>query len=1022
MLILIDKGATIDRKREGEEIMRKIFKFLFVITLSLTAILFVGCGGNVDSISMDQTVVDTAVSDGKVDLSELKLIAKIGENTKEIKVTEKMITGGNFDDLLVPGTHELTFTYKGASTVVTFEIPDSPLKVIELDQTSVTEAYQKERFDHEDILVKLVYANGGIKYAPISTKYISSADLIGLYFKGEHKLTIKFAGMSIKTTINVSENKYRTISDLETVEDGKVVVVKGYLSYNLGFDLYLYDEKMVIKAEATASSTISEVSNQLAIGREIVICGTKTTIDGKLAIKDMAKIIVNDVVDTNGNEKVSKISDLESKLYKCVNFTDSKVVALPTTLNDSLDVTFEVSDGTDTIKVLIPKNEDNTFTQKVFITLSELAVGHVMNLDGLFVTKVDGVNTLIITKKSNVSYQKVIHEYQKPVEGPKNESFDDFTSDLFLYFIGDSPFNLNYQIYDIKAFDEKYGTHLADAPVVPTTEYDMTPQAEIDYYNELVEKKKALTSFDRETLSASQKLTYDVILDYLNRSLAYFEFDDNGENIYFYYGTQLGSYLGYQAQLPSIIAEYRFDDKKDIENYLEYLKTTLDDFKALYFFEKSKITAKKGNAMTDYVINLVIEQCDKFINTTEENYLITVFNDRIGTYDFLTSEEVEQYKELNKKYVNENFVEAYRWLKTSLEELKTINDDSLSGSLSDTEVGKKYYEVMFQAKCGSDMTIPELIKYIEDKLAEYETYSSYLPAFDGNLMEKAGIVAYDENKHVDYYASLNSIIPYFQEKIKEDFPELPVDFKFGTDIVIKEVAKALQENSSPAFYLTSPMDANISEVVYINPPDFSEVNSYMYSTIAHEAWPGHLFQNVYFKNSGAPDIRFAISYSGYAEGWANYVENYVAKYAIENYGMQQMLLLDPISSLSACRMDIGINYENWTVEDVIKSYGLTMKDVTSGRYTWTNGETVKLSDFEEMYYFYVEVPTNYLMYFFSSAQLMDIKADFKEKMGVYYSDKLFHTIYLETGDSSWPIIKAAYDNYAAMWGTNGSER
>ena len=99
-----------------------------------------------------------------------------------------------------------------------------------------------------------------------------------------------------------------------------------------------------------------------------------------------------------------------------------------------------------------------------------------------------------------------------------------------------------------------------------------------------------------------------------------------------------------------------------------------------------------------------------------------------------------------------------------------------------------------------------------------------------------------------------------------------------------------------------------------------------------------------------------------------------------------------------------------------------MKDVTSGRYTWSNGETVKLSDFEEMYYFYVEVPTNYLMYFFSSAQLMDIKADFKEKMGVYYSDKLFHTIYLETGDSSWPIIKAAYDNYAAMWGTNGSAR
>ena len=110
------------------------------------------------------------------------------------------------------------------------------------------------------------------------------------------------------------------------------------------------------------------------------------------------------------------------------------------------------------------------------------------------------------------------------------------------------------------------------------------------------------------------------------------------------------------------------------------------------------------------------------------------------------------------------------------------------------------------------------------------------------------------------------------------------------------------------------------------------------------------------------------------------------------------------------------------IEQIVEQYGLTMDDVNSGRYTWSNGDTVSIDDFEEIYYFYVEVPTNYLMYFFSCAQIMDIKAEFKEEMGVYYSDKLFHTILLETGDASWPIIKKAFDEYSAKWGTNGTER
>ena len=974
-------------------------------------------------------VVDTnSVTEAqKKDIFNLEdIIIKViysNNDEEEIPLTEEMLTEENLAKLRTTGEQIVAVNYQGATATFYINVPTSVLVSLEVDQDSVLAAYAEDIFYYKNILVNMVYSTGEVKSAPITLRMISGSDYINLYIKGEHEIKVSYGGLSCNVNIDVPSDKYIDISSLSLVPDGEMVVVKAYCTYYLGTTLYIYDSSIATTAVASTASTISAADSFLSTGKEIIISGVKTTVNGAAGIKSLSGIIATGNESSLQNTDFTALdnSQITASIYKYIDLSNVTVSSKPTIFDDDKNVVFEVTDGTNIVKVIVPKDEDDTFSQKVFITLSELAIGHEMKFENILPVYFEDGEALYITKDSDVSYVKVEHTYQRPTGEVDNEAFNQFLDEMFLYYLGDSPFDINYLIYDVEAFDIKYGTNLANAPVVATTEYDMSLEAEIDYYNEVVAKRNLLTAFDRNSLSTSQKLVYDVVLDYIDRSRNYFDFTEDGENIYFYYGTQLGSYLGYQAQLPSIIAEYRFDNKKDIENYFQYLITVQSDFEALFSFEMAKITEGKGNPMTDFVIDLVIDQCDAFINTTEENYLITVFNERIGTYDFLTEAEAEEYKVLNAKYVNENFVEAYRWLKTNLLQLKASNDDSLTGALCNTEAGKQYYEIMFQRKCGSDMTIPELITYIEAKIAEYDEYSTYYPEYSGNLMEDAGLIVYDEDNKIDYYASLYGVIPFLQEAVVDDFPSLPVDLVFGKDIVIKEVAEAMQENSSPAFYLTSPIDANTSEVIYINPPDFSEVGDYMFTTITHEGWPGHMFQNIYFKNTESHNIRKVISYTGYSEAWAVYVENYCPKYVVENYGMQQMFLLDPLSSLSACRIDIGVNYEGWGIEEIIDGYGLTMDDVTSGRYKWSSGDTVSLDDFEEIYYFYVEVPTNYLMYYFSCAQLMDIKANFKDEMGVYYSDELFHTIYLETGDASWPIIAQVYEDYAAVWGMNGTK-
>ncbi|MDD3348966.1 MAG: DUF885 family protein, partial [Bacilli bacterium] len=877
-------------------------------------VTFVIPNPTVVGIAVDNNSVTEAQKKEIFDLNDIIVKVIYSDGTEElIHLTEDMLSEEDLLKLRTTGEQIIGLDYQGAAATFYINVPASVLVSLQVNEESVLSAYSEATFNYKNILIDMIYSTGEIKSTPVTLRMMNGSDYISLYLQGEHTITLNYGGISSSFIVNVPNDKFVNLTQLNSIADGEMVVVKAYSTYYLGSTLYIYDANMATTAISATSSIMTTNDAILGEGKEIIISGVKTTVDGRAGIKSVSGILSTNQQDQVSNTKMSNLSQsqLDDSTYKYVDFTLLRVYSKPTIFDDDKNVIFEVTDGTNVVKILVPKDEDDGFSQKVFISLSELAIGHELILNNILPTNLDGEKVLCITKKSEVEYIPVVHEYQKPAGEVDNLEFSNFLDDMFLYYLGDSPFNVNYLIYDVEAFDIKYGTDLANAPVVPTTPYDMSPEAEIDYYDELIIKKAQLMAFNRNDLSSSQKLAYDVILDYINRNLKYFEFTDQGENIYFYYGTQLGSYLGYQAQLPSIIAEYRFDNKRDIENYFQYLITTQADFEALFMFEMAKITAGKGNPMTDFVIDLVIEQCDAFIEAEGENYLITVFNDRIGSYDFLTTTEVEEYKARNAQYVNENFVAAYVWLKNNLLQLKAANDDELRGSLSDTEIGKKYYEIMFQRKCGSDMTIPELITYIEAKIAEAENYATYYTEYSGNLMGDANLIIYDDKEKIEYYPSLNGVIPFLQEAVKADFPELPVELIFGKDIIVKEVAPALQENSSPAFYLTSPIDANTSEVFYINPPDFSEVDDYMFTTITHEAWPGHMYQNIYFKNTDAHNVRKVISYTGYSEAWAVYVENYCTKYVIDNYAMQQMFLLDPINSLSACRTDIGVNYENW---------------------------------------------------------------------------------------------------------------
>lgn len=538
--------------------------------------------------------------------------------------------------------------------------------------------------------------------------------------------------------------------------------------------------------------------------------------------------------------------------------------------------------------------------------------------------------------------------------------FNQYLDKVFISFLEDDPLIINALLYH----PEKYNLH--EQEVLPL---DFSLEAEEAYFNELKAIKAELMRFNNKYLPKREQLTKEILIDYLNRELAF-------EGLY-YYGSLLGSYLGYQANLPLNLAEYRFDDLSDVYNYFAYLKTTQASFQAIIEYEYQKL--ELGLGLTTTNIERIIDQCNNLIYS-EENFLVPIFNDKIKAMK-LGKAKQEQLSIQNEKLVYENFIGAYRYLRDHLSIMKAMSTNT--PVLNQDK--QKYYEALFQKQVGVDLSMEDVISYLDNLL---------VTLLEKRIKNKIDYEIVGSSYNLIEDRRFDDIIPFFKEAMTDDFPAIPNE----TQYAIKEIHQSLQNNSSPAMYFLSPIDINTLEVIYINPLNFKTTNNYVFQTLAHESYPGHLYQNAYLKSLDLHNIRKLLSYPGYAEGWATYVENYVVKYAGGNQYVHDIFsFYNSFPYLVLGRLDVGINYQGWNLEESVAFLE-----------QYFNLDSI---DEYQTYYDMLEVPTNYLKYYLSYYKILDLKNYFREIAGNDYSDYLFHKIYLDTGPAPFWILEKEYQNY-----------
>lgn len=557
----------------------------------------------------------------------------------------------------------------------------------------------------------------------------------------------------------------------------------------------------------------------------------------------------------------------------------------------------------------------------------------------------------------------------KDAEG-ENRSFRKFTKEIFCQEVSSNTISIHYTLknpedYGIEETDPTFGTLALNA------------EQRLAVVENL---EQAMGRFSYAKLNVENQLTYDVLKYYLEGVKEDAEF--------IMYAEPLGLISGVQTQLPVVLSEYPLECREEIETYLKLLKTTPEYFESVIGFEKRK--AEMGLFMSDDAAEQVMAQCQAFMNMGDQNYLISTFVERIEKIKELSQKEKSDYIKKNALMLNSYVLPSYHKLLMAIEQLKGAGSNE--AGLCYYPDGKEYYEHVVQNAVGSRRTVREMQELTKKQMVEdmqrMEQAFAELKQHSGTAETKVEEVRETASLQVTAEVAPNpvSILKTLEKGIEKNFPSPP-----KTNVQVKYVPEAMQEHLSPAFYMIPAIDDYENNVIYVNEAHMGN-HLTLFTTLAHEGYPGHLYQTTYYAGTNPDPIRNIFQFGGYVEGWATYAE--MASYSLAPLKKEQAVILQCNSSMILgmyTLADIGIHYDGWSRDELGKflaGYGLKDRGTADRIYDLILGS-----------------PGNYLKYYIGYLEFLELKKEWQQEKAGAFSQKEFHEAVLAVGPAPFELVE-----------------
>ena len=545
------------------------------------------------------------------------------------------------------------------------------------------------------------------------------------------------------------------------------------------------------------------------------------------------------------------------------------------------------------------------------------------------------------------------------------ESFSDFEDELFQEMMSEDYTTLHFSLRDY----QKYGIEKPDVNIGDASWDDYEDNVE-----DCDEYLKKLQSFDYDSLSETEQKDYRTIAFYLERNKEL--------NSYPYFDWAFNSAEGVIDNLLTTFTEFVFYEKEDIDDYLATLASVpayLDQC-----LENTKKQAAKGYFLTDAMLKATEDAIEKFVDKKDDNELIKIFDENIDAFDGLSAEEKEAYKKKNREIVLNAYIPSYEKVAEELQKLK--GSRKADYNVSSLDGGSEYYAALARYKTSIDADVETILdictQYIEKSVDElYDIMQNHSEVTEETLDFDSAedVLSYLEG-HLDAFPVLDKV--YYN---------------------VQYLDPSVANDSIVAYYLSPPVDDMRDNVIKINGDNVSDVLD-LYTTLAHEGFPGHLYQTNYYIQQQPSLLRTQLTMMGYQEGWGMFAEGQALHVSgLSEYASEYQKINIELNYVLSAAVDLGVNGLGWSTKDVSKY--LDRLDLNS-------------SIAKDLYDFATLQPGTILPYGVGVAMLELLENKAKNALGNDFDQKAFNEVLLNDGNRPFEVVE---DDVNAYCGINGND-
>lgn len=536
----------------------------------------------------------------------------------------------------------------------------------------------------------------------------------------------------------------------------------------------------------------------------------------------------------------------------------------------------------------------------------------------------------------------------------ESASFDAFMDQIFMDVVSGDYMNLHFMVKDPEAMGiEK------PEPTLGTVSYE-------DYEDSKKEAQDVLDQlddYDRDDLSEKQQHDYDAIKYAYEFQLAAAEEPD-----FDWYFSPSNNVIGNLSTNMTEFVFYTAEDFTDYVSLLESMPAYIDS--AMDLTEEQ---ASKGYFMADPALDEVLQNIRDFIAKKEDNPIIVDFREELQNTDLIDESKKQGLDQEVTSTVQNELLPQCEEIANRLEALR---GKGCQTGYHDMKDGPAYYEMVIRNTASTTKSVDEIFEDLETFLVK-----KIRALVLCDLEEEPGSVHMTEPEED---------LAYLSESFhKHGFPKIE-DVNYHVDYLDPTVVSG----NVLAYYVGSPIDDYSENSIKVNDANVNDVNT-LYESLAHEGYPGHLYQHVYYNGTKPAKIRQCFGFLGYTEGWAMYAETQALNWGVVSREdaayLTNMTYVDYAVSALA---DLCVNGKGYDEQELSSYFGKMGLNEELGSMLYESALTH---------------PFDYLSYGYGMTRLVTMREDAEEAMGSNFKEEEFNRILLDHGPRTLDAVEEDVD-------------